>query len=121
MSLEFYKILHVCGILMLFSGLTGLWGVYSTGSTPRPATRMGLATVHGFGMMLILISGFGMAAKLGIMAALPLWIYLKMAIWLVLGGSMVLAKRKAQWGIGLLAFWILLGTAAAYLALFKPV
>src|SRR5665213_1069671 len=120
MPVEFYKVLHICGIIMLFSGLAALWGVYSTSAPARQQTRTVLAIIHCFGMLLILVSGFGMAAKLGFMAALPLWIYLKLAIWLLLGASMVLAKRKAHWGPGLICLWILLGTAAAYLAIYKP-
>jgi hypothetical protein len=121
MSYEFYKLLHICGILMIFSGLAALWGVYSTGQAPPPGRRKALAIIHGLGMLLVLVGGFGMAAKLGLMANLPLWLYLKISVWLLLGASMVLAKRKAQWGPALLLLWILLGASAATLALFKPV
>ncbi|MGZ3723746.1 MAG: hypothetical protein ACXVA9_12475 [Bdellovibrionales bacterium] len=121
MPVEFYKVLHLCGILMLFSGLAALWGVYSSGTAPAKNRRLALAMIHGFGMLFVLVGGFGMAAKLGMMSNLPVWIYLKLSIWLLLGGSMVLAKRKSQWGPGLLLFWVALGTSAAYLALYKPV
>lgn len=121
MSIEFYKLLHVLGILMLFSGLVGLWGTYASGSAPNKFLRVALSITHGIGMLLLMISGFGLAAKLGLTSGLPLWLYLKMAIWLALGGSMVLAKRKALWGPRLIGLWVTLGGLAAYLALFKPV
>jgi hypothetical protein len=121
MPFELYKLLHFCGILLIFSGLAALWGVYSTGSTPVPARRRALAIVHGIGMLFVLIGGFGMAAKLGLTANLPVGIYLQMSIWFLLGLSMVMAKRKSHWGLALLFFWVALGVSAGYLALMKPV
>lgn len=106
---------------MLFSGLTGLWGVYVLGTSPKKSLRIGLAVIHGVGMTLVLISGFAMAGKLGVFASGTTgWLWAKLVIWLALGGSMVLAKRKAQLGTGLLGLWIALGTLAAYMAIFKP-
>ena len=121
MSVEAYKFLHICGILLLFSGLVGLWGTYASGAAPRKGLRIALSATHGLGMLALLVSGFGMAAYLGFGDHLPVWLYLKMSIWLLLGGSMVMAKRRADWGFALIALWIALGLAAAYLALFKPV
>jgi hypothetical protein len=54
------------------------------------------------------------------MAGLPHWVYGKLAIWLVLGGSLALAKRKSQFGVTLIFAWIVLGALAAYLAIYKP-
>jgi hypothetical protein len=68
----------------------------------------------------VLISGFGMLARLGFMANIPAWAYGKIGIWIILGGSMVLAKRKAEWGLSLILFWVAAGGLAAYLAVFKP-
>lgn len=120
MSYELYKVLHVFGILMLIAGLCGLWGVYSAGQPVLKSQRIGLALIHGFGMALILISGFGMLARLGFMSQIPLWTYAKMVIWLILGGSMALAKRRAGLGLRLVLLWVALGGAAGYLAIFKP-
>ncbi|NJL25489.1 MAG: hypothetical protein HC902_10165 [Calothrix sp. SM1_5_4] len=117
---EFYKILHILGLLMIFSGLAGLWGLHVMKQPVAKIHRIGLALIHGLGMMIILVSGFGMLAKLGLFADLPTWFYLKMVVWLALGGSMVLAKRKAGLGVPLLMAWVALGTLAAYLAIYKP-
>src|ERR1700722_15479300 len=106
--------MHVFGILMLFSGLVGLWGASLNGTVPR-GRRAVLSAIHGFGMLIVLVAGFAMAGKLGYMGAMPGWLYGKMLIWLLLGGSIVLAKRKATIGPLLLAVWIALGTLAAYL------
>jgi len=121
MPVELFKVVHICGILMIFAGLSGLVGLYSTGGPVRAGLRVALAMIHGFGMLFVILSGFAMAGMLGYLNSIPLWIYLKLTIWLLLGVSMVFAKRKAGWGAGWLLSWVLLGTAAAYLALFKPV
>lgn len=120
MSLEFYRVAHVCGILLLFCGLTGLWGAYAAGQAPRKGIRIALSATHGLGMIVMLISGFAMAAHIGIGDRLPVWIYFKLGIWFLLGASMILAKRKAEWGFGLIVLWIGLGTLAAFLGIYQP-
>lgn len=119
MSHAFYKVIHLSGVFMLFAGLCALWGASLRGPVDK-GTRIGLAMIHGLGMAFILVGGFGMLAKLGYMVDIPTWAYIKFAIWLLLGASMVMAKRKAQWGLPLLIFWILVGTYAAYLGVYKP-
>ena len=120
MSHEFYRVLHILGILMLFGGLTSLWGVYVSGQVPKQGLRVGLAVIHGVGMTFLLLSGFAMAGQLGLMSAIPGWMWIKLGLWLALGGSMVLAKRKAHLGVSLVGLWIALGTVAAFLAIYKP-
>jgi hypothetical protein len=121
MDPTFFRLIHICGILMIFSGLVGLTALFVNGGPVRHSSRITFAIVHGFGMLLVLISGFGLAGRLGYMNEIPMWMYFKMAIWLVLGGSMVLAKRQAKMMGVLMPLWILLGTVAGYLALYKPV
>ena len=118
MSLEFYKIMHIIGFVSIFASLGGLWGLSLKGAGPKE--RRAMALVHGVGMTLVLISGFGMLARLGLTAAMPGWIYGKLGIWLVLGGSMVLAKRKAHLGPMLIVGWVLIGGLAAFFAVMKP-
>jgi uncharacterized membrane protein SirB2 len=120
-SLEFYKIMHVFGIALLICGLAGLWGVSLLSTKPIEASlRRRLALIHGLGMTLVLVGGFGMLARLGIMGNWPGWVYAKLVIWVVFGASLVLAKRKARWGSKLLLFWAGLVGFATYLALLKP-
>jgi hypothetical protein len=120
MTGELYRIFHILGFLMVFAGLCGLWGLYSAGQAPAKNARVALALIHGLGMALVLVTGFGRLAQLGIMASLPGWVIAKIVIWLILGGSMTLAKRRSQWGIQLVVLWLVLGATAAYLALLKP-
>lgn len=80
-----------------------------------------MALVHGIGMMLMLIAGFGAMARLGYMSgAWPWWIYVKLVIWLALGGSLTFVKRKPNWGVKLIVGWLIVAGIGAYLGIFKP-
>jgi uncharacterized membrane protein len=125
LSYETYKVMHIVGALMTISGLAGValfsW-IASTQAAgalqAHPARKLAAAT-HGFGLLVILIAGFGMLARLKIPTNQP-WIAGKLVIWVVLGGMIVLAKRMPKKApmVWLLAF--ILGGAAAYLAIYKP-
>jgi hypothetical protein len=119
-SYEIYKIFHMLGFAFLFLGLGGVVLAYACTANVRPKVRFAGFLCHGLGLLLILVSGFGMAARLGLVQGLPGWIYGKLTIWIVLGISISLAKRKAQWMLGLLLFWAFLAGTAATLAIFKP-
>ncbi len=120
MSYEFYKILHVTGLMLLFFGLSAaltlkMAGVAFTGS----AKKMAFVT-HGLGLLLMLFGGFGLLARMGFMGNIPLWAQAKIGIWVLLGGSIALVKRKGQIGWPLIVLFVGLGTTAAWLAIAKP-
>src|SRR4051812_42432480 len=108
MSFEFYKIIHIAGVLMLFSGLVGLVAVRMVSVTIPDRPRKLFFLWHGIGLLLALVAGFGMMARLQLFGNLPGWIYAKLAIWLILGGSVALAKRKGELGGVLLLIFLLL-------------
>jgi hypothetical protein len=67
------------------------------------------------------VSGIAMLSSLGLLHGDPPgWAKGKFVIWLLLGGSISLAARWSRGIWILLPVWILLGAAAAYLALYKP-
>lgn len=90
------------------------------GDLPK-AVRIFLSATHGVGVLVVLVSGFGLAARLGLVQGLPNWIYIKLVLWLILGGSIVLAKRKSQWALGLYFLWLLIGALGASMAITKPI
>lgn len=116
-----YKVIHLLGIFLLFSGMGGMWAVAAASSESlRNTTRRLALAAHGAAMLLILVAGFGMMARLQISHSWPLWIWIKLIIWLLLAGYPVLLKRQ-QKPSGL--FFLLapiLGAIAAYAALFHP-
>lgn len=76
---------------------------------------------HGIGLVISLVSGFGMLAKMGIMGSMPVWVWIKIALWLVLGFLPVLAKRRVLSAPLVVLIAVIVGSVLAYLGYFKPV
>lgn len=118
-----YKTLHVLGGFLLFTSLGGLMlSALSTGKPAEGKARKLAAMTHGIALAVILISGFGLLAKLQIPHdwLFPPWVWAKLVVWLLMGGVIVLIRKRPEW---LRALWILLpllGGVAAYLAFYKP-
>lgn len=103
-----YWTMHLVGLMALYLGL-GVKTLRSPGdssSGPLPAI------LHGLGLLLMLVGGFGMLARLGIGGAPP-WVWIKVALWAVLG-MLPFLVRKGWVPVGWAAA-LLLGGAAAYI------
>lgn len=118
MSPQFYQVLHLLGVILLFFSLGGMvlrqFGGGSTGDDGRKTAGM----THGIALIILLVSGFGLLAKLQL--GMPHWVWVKLGLWLLLG-AMVVLVRKLPWYSKL--WWLLipvLGLIAAYLGVFKP-
>ena len=118
MNYETYRIIHFIGLFTLMFAFGSLF----TGEKSTKAAAIG----HGIGLVLILFGGFGMMGvlstgyKSSYGTAMPTWLILKIVIWLMFGGCMVLAKRRLIKGAAAWILIIALGSASAYLALKKP-
>lgn len=112
MSLQTYHFLHLIGLILVFVGYGGLL------AADRPKSSM---IWHGIGLLVSFASGFGMLAKMGIMGAMPLWVWVKIVLWLVLGFLPVLAKKKVLSGATVVKLAILVGAALGYMGYFKTV
>jgi hypothetical protein len=118
--LEMYKVIHILGILMLFMSIGGLLTKTIVGKSDSNRWRKQLKINHGVGLLLILLGGFGMMAKLGILWPIPGWIVAKLIVWVMLGGLLVLILQSSMSKI----IWylvIFLGLLAAYLGIMKPI
>jgi len=122
MSYEFYKLLHVLGILLLFVALGGVTlHAWNGGTKEGNQGRTAAAAMHGLGLFLILLAGFGMLARLGfVKGGLPGWALAKIVVWLVAGGILFVPYRRPRSARMLYLLLPLLGLVAASLALFKP-
>lgn len=113
MSLVAYKVIHILSIMLLFTALGGMLA---------GADRKRAGMTHGIALILILVSGFGALARIGLSnpGIWPMWLWLKALIWIALGGVIVLIRRAPR--SAPLLWWVLplLGGLAGYLALFKP-
>jgi hypothetical protein len=115
-----YKNLHLIGVFMLFIAVGGLI-VHQIGVGIREHPwRRTMVITHGIGMVLVLVGGFGMLARLGIFWPWPGWVVGKIVIWLIFGGLIAVLGRSPTLAKPLWWIAIVLGTLAAYLALNKP-
>ncbi len=120
MSLLLYKVFHILGLLLVFTALGGMTlHVLSGGSKENLGNARKFAGMsHGIGLILLLVSGFGMLARLG--AGMEGWVIAKVVIWLFFGASTAVIWRKPDFSKALWFFFPLLGAVAGYLALYKP-
>lgn len=120
MSYEFYKVIHLLGLMTLFFSFGGILVASFAGVTLNGKAKTMAMVTHGVGLLLIIVSGFGLAARLGFMAQLPGWVQAKIGIWVLLGAGVALAKRKGSIGWPVAILLLGLGMTAAYLAVNKP-
>ncbi len=118
MSAQLYNVLHILGILLAFTALGGATLRALAGTSEEAPGRKLAGITHGVALLLILISGFGMLAKLKL--GFALWVWLKLAVWLLIGSSIAFIRRLPAHAT---IFWFALpalGVVAAYLAIYKP-
>lgn len=104
-----YKVLHLAGLIGLFLSLGAL--AASKGSVKPAAIGMGVS------LLVLLVAGFGMIARLGY--GFPGWILAKLVIWVLLGLSLSVFKRSLLPRPAAVALVLVLGIAAAYLGVMK--
>ena len=111
-----YKIIHIVGLVLVFLGIGAvLLGARDSGRPPRSA-----AALHGIGLLVMLVGGFGMMARLEIEFPWPVWLFGKLGVWIVLAIMPVLARRGVARGAVGVLLAIGLVAASAWLAIYKP-
>ncbi|WP_309669087.1 hypothetical protein [Gemmatimonas sp.] len=120
---DFYEILHIIGIAMLFIAIGGVaTHAANGGSKGTSSTRPLIGSMHGLGALLILVGGFGMLARLGFMHGgnFPGWLWVKIIVWVILSAVVLLPYRKPALAKPFLLLLPLLAGLAVYMALYKP-
>lgn len=119
-SYPVYKVLHILGIMSLFFGFACVLVLAMTGQLKTSRARLLGFLTHGVVLFLILVSGFGMAARLQMFGNLPNWVYGKITVWVLLGLAVSLMRRKPNWAFFNLIAILSLGGTAAFFAIYKP-
>ncbi len=116
MPANFYSLLHLTGILMVFIGNGSLIGL-AISKVDNPEVKKLGAITSGIGLALLLVAGFGLIAKLGY-SYTSTWIVVKMIIWLLLGSLVAFINRKPEWAKLLWWITLLLGLIAVLMVYF---
>jgi hypothetical protein len=118
LSLSFYKVLHLFGIMLMFSALGAVIAATVGGEeAPRLKKLSGMA--QGIALVIILVGGFGLLARQGFTGSWPLWVWLKLTIWVILGGATILVRKAGARAGWLLVLLPVLGAVSAWLALYR--
>lgn len=117
MSPAFYKVLHLLGVCLLFTGIGGLCAAALSGGAEK--VRKISSALHGSALLILLVAGFGSLAKLGMSSNFGLWMWIKLAIWLLIGAAPVIIKRNPAAAAAMMWLLPLLGAVAAYLGVNK--
>ena len=117
-----YQLFHMLGIILVFMALGALsLHAMNGGTRESNKARALVALSHGLGLLLILVAGFGMLARLGTMSeGLPGWVWAKLVVWLLLAGLIVVPYRKPEWSKAMWFVLPVLGIIAAYSVLYRP-
>ncbi len=119
MSLATYSLIHILGLAAVLVALGGMLALVASGhKTAESSQKSTLMALHGVGMILMIVAGFGMLARLGI-HGIPSWVWMKLVIWIILGIIPFWIRRSP--GVAKPLLWVLplLPFAAAYLASYK--
>ena len=116
MPYEFYKVLHILSILIVFSFMA----VSFLHPTPPKFSKI----ITGVGSFFILVAGMGLLARLGVNhgEGFPVWVWAKIGLWLLISAlGPVLAKRlKQEQKIWAFLGMLILASLAVVVAVFKP-
>jgi hypothetical protein len=121
MSYAFYKVLHLAAVLGIFASLGAICYHAMNGGQRTGAVGRGIvAALHGGGLLVALVAGFGLLARLGLIGSWPGWVWGKIVIWLVVGALVAVPYRRPALARPVLLSLPLVGLAAAWLAAAKP-
>jgi hypothetical protein len=126
-SYEFYELLKLAGIILVFSALGGVAIHAANGGTKATSTtRLLTILAHGVGSLLIVTGGFGMLARRGYfasgggLAALPTFIWVKLVCWVIVSVVIFLPYRRPRQARLFFLGVPLVAVVAVYMALAKP-
>ena len=120
MPYAFYKVIHLLGIMMVFLSMGGIMHhVINGGTKENNVWRKAVAMTHGIGLLLVIVAGFGLLARLGV-SVLSGWVIVKLIVWLIIGGLSGVIYKQPTTAKPLWFIILILGAVAAYLAGSKP-
>jgi hypothetical protein len=119
---SFYNFLHLVGIFLVLFSLGGIALHTLNGGTKNYSARKWITAIHGTGLLIIFVAGFGLMARLGMVGqgVWPTWMFIKLGVWLTLGLMPFLLYRKPKQSVLWAVLTISLAALAAWTAINKP-
>ena len=117
-DLATYKLLHLIGVFFIVMSFGAL--IFRSCSRAEAGwfSKRKLSVIHGLGMLISGVAGFGMLARLGLgSAAWPDWVWIKFFIWLTLGFLIAAVNRVPSKSVLWWWFILVLAATAAYIGL----
>jgi hypothetical protein len=94
MSYTFYKLLHLSGLFLMLLSLGAIASHrLQGGSKENFKNRKFFMSLHGLGLLVSFVAGFGLLAKGGFSFAQG-WVYIKMAVWFIAGAYPVVFYKQ---------------------------
>ncbi|MEC9071262.1 MAG: hypothetical protein VX938_02740 [Myxococcota bacterium] len=122
MPADFYKLLHLIGVFMVLMTVASLAMHAINGGEKDHGWRRPAMIFHGLGLVLVLLGGFGLLAKLKPGGEMfPSWAFIKVGIWFVFGGLTAVIAKKREWAKGLWYGTLVLASVAAGIGLYWEV
>lgn len=117
-----YKVLHLTSVFMVIMSLGAMTLHAANGGGKQHPFRKLIVYTHGIGLLLALIAGFGLLARLGFAhnAWPPGWAMMKICIWFIFGALSGVLVRKPKFAKQMWFCIIVLFAGAAYFANYKP-
>jgi len=122
-SYHAYKLIHIFGGFLMIASLGAICGLAiaadgETAGTAWTRARKLAGIGHGVALLLILVAGFGVLARLGL-GGIPVFVWIKIVIWLLLGATPALVRRQPQMATAILFAVPVVSAIAAAMAIFK--
>jgi len=110
MDYSTYKIIHLTGIAVLSLGVGGMMA--------GGANRKIFSILQGIGLLVMLVSGFGLLAKLHL--GFPHFAIAKTILWLVIGAMPIILRRLRVPVLAGIVISVTLVAIMAWLGVMKP-
>jgi len=118
MDPQYYKLIHLVGIMMIYLGFGALVARGMSSSDHIGIRKFG-GIISGIGLLLVFLGGIGMWHKSGgVINITDWWLLVKFGVLAVFGVLTSVAIRKPECSTAVWIILIVLGAVAAYLGLF---
>jgi hypothetical protein len=113
MSYKVYVFLHIVALISVFASTGAIVShVWQGGTKENLKNRKPLMMIHGIGLLVAVVAGFGLIAKRQYSLTSDHWLYIKILCWMAVGALPGLMFKKVLPGKAGMAVLILIAVVA---------